>query len=477
MRSFLSQSDMMAYLTMMAQRMVELHRVLKPTGSIYLHCDPTASHYLKLLMDSVFGPARFRNEIIWKRTSAHSASIRWNDVHDCILYYTKSDSYVWNPILLPHSPEYTARYKRVGLDGRSWTDDNLTAPGVRRGDSGAAWRGLDPTAKGLHWKVSAKAVESILGVEGSKELTTTQKLDVLDDHGMLYWATSKSETSFPRFKRYLAEGAPIQDVITDIPPLNSQARERLGYPTQKPEALLERIINSSSNEGDLVLDPFCGCGTAIAVAERLKRRWIGVDVTHLAISLMKNRLQDSYGDSLAGYEVIGDPKDEESARALARESEHDGRYQFQYWAAGLVDARPGNGGKKGADKGVDGYITFFDDNSGKAKTIVVQVKSGKVQRNDIATLKGDMERENAVMGLFLTLEDPTEPMHQEAIGTGFYIPDAYPNYKFPKIQIVTIRDLLAGNAPQIPRLGLSKAATFKRAPHRNKAEGTTQPML
>ena len=176
---------------------------------------------------------------------------------------------------------------------------------------------------------------------------------------------------------------------------------------------MERIIQTSSNEGDVVLDPFCGCGTAIAVAERLGRRWMGIDITHLAISLLKSRLQSTFGSKLSEYDVVGVPQDIESARALATESGHDGRYQFEYWALGLVDARPGNNRRRGADAGVDGYINFFDDNSGKAKTVLVQVKSGHVQRNIVATLKGDMEREKAEMGLLVTLEPPTRPMEQK----------------------------------------------------------------
>ena len=266
--------------------------------------------------------------------------------------------------------------------------------------------------------------------------------------------------------RYLDEmpGVPIQDVWTDLPPINSQAKERLGYPTQKPEALLERIISASSDEGDVVLDPFCGCGTAVAVAERLNRRWIGIDVTHLAISLMKSRLHDTFGDELRPYEVVGDPKDLASAQALAVDSENDGRYQFEWWALGLVDARPARDRKKGADAGVDGYINFFDDNSAKPKRIIVQVKSGGVKRGDIATLKGDMEREKAELALFVTLKPPTNPMRQEAAAAGFYTPDAFPEHRFPRVQILTIEDLLSGAQADYPRF--APQATFRRAPRR-----------
>ena len=261
----------------------------------------------------------------------------------------------------------------------------------------------------------------------------------------------------------------MQDVWADIPPLMGSAQERLGYPTQKPEALLERIISASSNEGDMVLDPFCGCGTAVAVAERLNRRWIGIDITHLAISLMKSRLRDSFGEELRPYQVIGVPQDTASAQALAIESEHDGRYQFEWWALGLVDARPAQDKKKGADSGVDGYINFFDDNSGKPKRIIVQVKSGHVNRGQIATLKGDMEREKAEIGLFVTLSPPTGPMRQDAIAAGFYEPEHFPGQQFPRVQILTIEELLSGQAAEYPRY--APQATFRQAPRRRRQQG------
>ena len=251
----------------------------------------------------------------------------------------------------------------------------------------------------------------------------------------------------------------------DISSLSGSHKERLGFPTQKPEALLERIISASSNEGDVILDPFCGCGTAVAAAESLNRRWIGIDITHLAITLIRHRLHDAFGENLRPYEVVGDPKDLHSAESLAL---HD-RYQFEWWALGLVDARPARDRKKGADAGIDGYINFFDDNSGKPKRIVVQVKSGKVQRSQIATLKSDMEREKADLALFVTLQSPSRPMQQEALQAGFYAPEAFPDHNFPKVQILTIEELLAGGRPDYPRY--APRATFQRAPRR-RSKGT-----
>ena len=439
MRSFLGQNDMMAYLTMMAQRMVELHRVLKPTGSIYLHCDPTASHYLKLLVDSTFGSANFRNEIIWKRTSGHSDAHRYGRVHDVLLYYVKGPTYLWNETYQTYAEAYTEQYYRYqDPDGRRWMSDNLSASGLSGGGYEYEWHEIRRV-----WRVPKETMQH------------------LEQQGRIFY----TRNGIPRIKRYLdeAKGLPMQDVWTDIEALRSWHRERLNYPTQKPEGLLERIIKASSNEGDLVLDPFCGCGTAIAVAERLKRRWIGIDITHLAITLMRHRLHDTFGPELTPYEVIGDPKDLESAKALAEQN----RYQFEWWALGLVDARPAQDKRKGADRGVDGYINFFDDNTGKAKTIIVQVKSGGVKRGDIATLKGDSEREKAPIGILITLDEPTRPMLEEAVTAGSYEPEHFPGYQYPRLQILTIRELLEGKEAQYPRM--APPATFRRAQRHRKS--------
>ena len=456
MRGFLGRNDMMAYLTMMTQRMVELHRVLKPTGSVYLHCDPTANHYLKLLMDAVFGKDAFRAEIVWQRTTSHSDAKGLGRVHDYILYYAKGAPPTWNSVYQPLDPEYVENYYRYKEDnGRRFMSADLSAAG-----SGPARtfgeRGLISPPSGRHWMYDDAGIGQLL------------------TENRIFW----TRNGVPRLKVYLDEhpGMPAHDVWTDILPLRSWHKERIGYPTQKPEALLERIIAASSNPGDVVLDPFCGCGTAIAVAERLGRRWIGIDVTHLAISLMKGRLRDTFGNDLRPYDVVGAPEDLASARALATESAHDGRYQFEYWALGLVEARPANRGRKGADAGVDGYINFFDDDSGKAKRVLVQVKSGKVQRGVVATLRGDMEREKAELGLLVTLGEPTEPMIDEALAAGFYVPERFPGHRFPRVQIATIEELLDGRLPNLPRLGLSQASTFRRAP-RNRQALHEQPAL
>ena len=443
MRAFLGQNDMMAYLTMMAQRMLELHRVLKPTGSIYLHCDPTASHYLKLLMDAVFGAYNFRNEIVWKRTTNHNDVKRnYSSVGDNILFYAKSDGFLFRTPYMPYSQEHIDNsYRYVDENNRRYSARDLRSPHPRPNLT-YDYKGYKPHPNG--WSVSL------------------EKMQQLDAEGRLHFPQKKGGRI--RLKRFLDEmpGVPAGNIWEDIKPIQAHAQERLGYPTQKPEALLERIISASSNEGDVVLDPFCGCGTAVAAAERLNRRWIGIDITHLAITLIRHRLHDAFGEDLRPYEVIGEPKDLPGAESLAL---HD-RYQFEWWALGLVDARPARDRKKGADAGIDGYINFFDDNSGKPKRIVVQVKSGGVQRNQIATLKSDMERENADLALFVTLKPPTRPMEQEALEAGFYAPEAFPDHQFPRVQILTIEELLAGAQPQYPRY--APQATFQRAPRRRR---------
>ena len=442
LRQFLGQNDMMAYLTMMAQRMIELHRVLKPTGSIYLHCDPTASHYLKLLLDAVFGIENYLSEITWQRTSSHNDSKRFGQVRDIILFYSKSGNRTWNPVYVPHDEKYVSSFYRHQDEVGTYRLHEIirTASMGPRPNLSYEYKGYKPE---WGWRMERG------------------KLEALDNDGRLVW----SNTGRPYRKTYLPPGQLPTNLWADIGNISSQARERLGYPTQKPEALLERIISASSNEGDVVLDPFCGCGTATVAAERLNRRWIGIDVTHLAITLVRHRLHDSFGDGLRPYEIIGQPTDTGSAAALAEQD----RYQFEWWALGLVDARPANDRRRGADAGVDGYINFFDDNSGKPKRIIVQVKSGHVNRGMIATLKGDMDREKAELGVFITLQPPTEPMRQEALSAGAYTPEHFPDQQYPRLQILTIDELLAGSNVAHPRGGAP--ATFRQAPRRRRSQG------
>ncbi|MEX2270459.1 MAG: DNA methyltransferase [Vicinamibacterales bacterium] len=434
-RTFLGESDVLAYLAMMAPRLIELRRVLKPAGSLYLHCDPTASHYLKMLLDAAFGPDRFLSEIVWKRTSAHSSAKRYGPVHDIILFYSKSDRYTWNRLFEPYDEEYLATFfDQVDADGRRWKRTDLTGAGTRNGETGLPWRGIDITAKGRHWAQPPSA------------------LDELDRQGRIHWPAKAG--GMPRLKQYPEDlpGVPLQDVWTDLKPLHNLAAERLGYPTQKPEALLERIIRASSNEGDTVLDPFCGCGTTIAAAQKLGRRWIGIDITHLAITLIRSRLADAFAGS-ARFEVIGEPVSAPDAAALAKADP----YQFQWWALGLVGARPVEQ-KKGADNGIDGRICFHDG-SGQTKQIVLSVKAGKLHAPYVRDLRGVMEREGAELGVLISLEEPAAAMRKEAASAGFY---TSPWGKHPRLQLLTVEDLLTGKTLNRPPHQTS--VTFKRAP-------------
>ncbi len=453
-RQALGDNNLLAYLSMMAPRLVELHRVLKPAGSLYLHCDPTASHYLKMLMDAVFDPKNFLSEIIWKRTHAHGSSKRFAPVHDTIFFYARSDAYTWSALTIPQSSKYVeGHFTSEDSDGRRFQPITLTGAGVRRGESGKPWRGIDPTNVGRHWALPGDILDR-LNVEGK---TVQDKLDALDCAKRIYWP--KKEGGTPRLKWYAdeLEGNAISDIWTDIPPIPARAAERLGYPTQKPEALLDRILRASSREGDVVLDPFCGCGTAIAVAQRLGRRWIGIDITHLAVSLIKHRLRDAFGDEITStFDVVGEPIDLAGARTLAAEDP----YQFQWWALGLVGARPVER-KKGADKGIDGRLFFHDDvESQKTKQIILSVKSGNIQVAHLRDLRGVVEREGAAIGALLCLEEPTRNMRAEAAGADFY--ESPWNTKHPRIQILTIEELLAGGKIDFPPS--RDLRTFKKAP-------------
>lgn len=453
MRSFLKDNDMMAYLTHMAVRLVELHRVLKPTGSIYLHCDPTASHYLKVLMDAVFGVEVFLNEIAWKRTGSHGSAKRWGPIHDTLFMYSKSAGYTWNKTYERYDPEYVAHYYKHSEDGRKYQLVSLTGAGVRHGDSGSAWRGINPTDVGRHWAVPITALQRARPDLDISRLTTQQKLDALDAAGLVSWPNR--EGGVPRQKRFLDEapGEPIQDVITDINALSSQAQERLGYPTQKPVALLERIISASSNPGDVVLDPFCGCGTTVHAAEKLGRHWIGIDITHLSISLIEKRLEDAFPE--IKFEVHGTPKDLDGARDLSNRD----KYQFQWWAVSLVNAVPFGGKKKGADSGIDGHI-FFRSGAKTVEKAIVSVKGGGVGVKDIRELIAVVDRERAKIGVYISLEDHTEPMKREAAGAGLY--DGATG-KVPKIQLFTIEELFAGKKPQIPLMERGFKAAAREA--------------
>ena len=441
LRNYLGENDMMAYLTMMANRLLELHRVLKPTGSLYLHCDPTASHYLKIVLDGVFGKLNYRNEIIWKRTSGRKSGNQLGRIHDVIFLFSKSDKSIWNSPTTPQDEENAKGHDLIREDGKIFRLSDLTGAG-RGPQRNFGDKMLNPPSN-RHWMFDQAGIDRLLK-EGRIHFNRAGK---------------------PRLKTALSEldGIDIGDLWTDIEPINSAAAERLGYPTQKPLALLERIISASSNEDDVVLDPFCGCGTALDAAELLKRNWIGIDITHLAVSLIEKRLKHRY-PALAkkgAFSIEGVPQDFAGARDLAERDKH----QFQLWACSLVNVQPYRGGKKGADQGIDG-LGFIEVAKAKTEKVLLSVKGGEhVGSSMLRDLIGTVEREKAAIGLFVTLTPPTRPMITEAASAGHY--ESPHHGAFPRIQILSIQGLLDGTErPRWPDLS-SGEQNFKKA----KSEG------
>ncbi|GAB4380718.1 MAG: site-specific DNA-methyltransferase [Elainellaceae cyanobacterium] len=435
----LGQSSLLAYLVSITLRVAEIHRVLKPTGSFYFHCDPTSSHYIKIILDSIFCPqgGDYKNEITWKRTTAHNDSGKYGVNIDIIFFYTKSSRYIWNQLYKPHEQDYKKRFRHKDPDGRLWSDYDLTAKGLAGGGYEYEYKG----AKSL-WRVP---------------LETMQKLDA---ENKLHF-TSKGGI---RLKRYLDEmkGIALQCLWEDISPINSQAKERLGYPTQKPEALLERIIQASSNEGDVVLDAYCGCGTTVSVSQKLNRNWIGIDITYQSISLILRRLEDAFGSQvLEQIQISGIPKDIKSAEALANKKDDRTRKEFEKWAVlTYSNNRAIINQKKGADQGIDGTAFFLKSEGGHGR-IIFQVKSGKVQSGDILHLFGAMNREKAELGIFITLKEPTSAMVREAKQCGLYRHEVM-GRDYPRIQIITVKEIIEGKKRLDVPLSLEVLKTAER---------------
>ncbi|MCK4891396.1 MAG: restriction endonuclease [Candidatus Pacebacteria bacterium] len=454
LEKMVGHNDMLAYLTMMTVRLIELHRVLKKTGSLYLHCDPTASHYLKIVLDIVFGKKNFKNEIVWRRTFAHNDPKRFGRNDDRILFYTKTDNYFFNAIFTEYDESYIKDFFRNKDKNGFYQAVVLTGPNINPNDP--TWKNYNPSQSRRSWSVPKRIINKLVGEEKAKKMSIAERLDLLHEKEYIIF----SKNGVPRFKQYLHEmkGAPAQEVWTDINPISAQAKERLGYPTQKPEALLERIIKASSKDGDWILDPFCGCGTTVAVSEKLKRNWVGINVTSLAINLIKYRIRNQFNIGRKQIFVDGLPTDLAGAKELFKKDP----FEFEYWALDLINAMPAQSKSKdnmrGADKGIDGIVTFHKNSvNGKLEygKAIIQVKGGKVQRNQIATLKGDVEREKAEAGVFITLEKPTKPMKGEAVDAGTFTTSLTNKFEFPKIQILTIEELLQGKKPELPR-GLVK---------------------
>jgi len=449
-RQFLGESDVMAYLAMMAPRLIHLHRTLKPTGSLYLHCDSTASHYLKLILDGIFGPASFRNEIIWKRSHAHNdgkqGSSHFGRITDTILFYAKSEKVTWNRGYLPYDQKYIDRdYRRVDEDGRRYRIGDLRGPG------GAARGNPYYEVMGVfrHWAYSEAKMEEMI----------RQGRVVQTRPGAV-----------PQYKRYLDEmpGVPLQNLWVDMPGINNRSKELIGYPTQKPIALLERIISASSNQGDTVLDPFCGCGTSIAAADKMGRNWIGVDITHYAIDVIEGRLRRQ--KPRAEYQVKGRPADPASARRLAEQDP----YEFQWWSNWMLGVQNYRERKKGADKGIDGIIYFHNPPHGVGQ-VIISVKGGQnINPDMISALEGTVKREDAQLGVFVCAAAPTPAMRRNAAAMGLV---RIGREQFPRIQIVTADELLIGPLPALPRPVESEAFRQPLRPPLPTRVATPQPQL
>ena len=439
--------SLLAYLSYMTERLVSMRRLLKPDGSVYLHCDPTASHYLKMVMDAVFGHQNFRNEIIWRRTGAHGGAKRWGPIHDTLLFYTMSETYEWQRIHQGYDDSYVRNYYRFTDERGRFRYVTLTGKGVTSGDSGRPWRGVDPTDSGRHWAVPSAALRKAFPNRDLASLSTQEKLDLLDQAGLVYWPP---RGSIPQQKRYLDEspGVPLQDIIYDIRPIGAHAKERLGYATQKPVALLERIISASSKEGDLVLDPFCGCATTIEAAHRLGRRWVGVDI---AIHAVKRVASVRLGDRLGlregvEYDIQGVPRNVEGAKDLWRRDP----YHFQKWAVEQVDGFVTT--RRAADGGVDGRLYFALPSEPDLQSMVIQVDGGaNVPVSKLRDLHGVMEAQQARMAGFIVLEPLGERKRRnfeqymaqagdlDVLGT-----------EYPRMQLLNVEEIIAGARFQTP---------------------------
>jgi DNA modification methylase len=427
-RTMLGEGDLLAYLTMMTARLLELHRVLRSSGSMFLHCDPTASHYLKIVCDAIFGSENFRNEIIWQRTQAKSLMTRrLPSNHDVILAYGKSDSATWNEEALfqPYDiydldPKTREKYSQRDADGRLYRLTSLINP--------------NPDRPNLTYE--------FLGVTKVWRWTKERMQEAYDAGQVVQTAPGR----VPLLKRYLDEqrGKPLGDVWSDIAPLNARTAERLGYPTQKPLKLLNRIIEAASNEGDLVLDPFAGCGTSIDAAQSLRRRWIGIDITTLAIDLIDARLRHTYSETIRqSYEILGIPEDLRGAIRLFRRSP----FEFERWCVMQVDGQPNE--KQVGDRGVDGIIRIPIDAKGNSHRVLVSVKGGRTDPGDVRDLLGTVELQGAAMGVFICMRAPTSGMIEVANRAGIY---TYPvnGVRYPKLQIITVPDILGKVKPNIP---------------------------
>ena len=435
-----TQPRLLAYLSYMVERLLVMKGLLKPTGSVYLHCDPTASHYIKVMMDAIFGHDNFRNEIVWKRTSTHSDSKTWSRVSDTILFYSKGKRFTWNTPHAPHSDEYVAnKYRHHDADGRLYRLDNMTSPNPRP-NMMYEWKGYPSPTKG--WRYSE---------------ATMAKLDA---EGRIWYPRFKGgeyDTSRrPQLKRYLDEmkGGVMGNVWTDISPINSQARERLGYATQKPLPLLERIIRASSEPGDMVFDPFCGCATTLEAAHSLGRQWIGIDIAiHAVKRVARVRLQERLG-LIEGtdFTIDGVPRTLEGARDLWRRD----KYHFQKWAVEEIDGFVTT--KRSADGGVDGRLYFDLPGERDLQSMAIEVKGGKnVGINVARELRGVLARDDALLAGLIVMDEIGDRkmanFRREMAQAGDL--DVL-GVKYPRMQILTVAEMLDGKRFTTPSVARAR---------------------
>ena len=439
LHNYLGECGMLAYITYMAERIEGMHRILKPTGSIYLHCDPTASHYLKAVMDAVMGGENFKSEIVWKRTSAHNRANRWGPIHDTILFYTKSDTYTWNPVYQAYDDDYLKKNYRHKDDRGLFRKSDLTGPGTRAGSSGQPWGGYDPNISKRHWELppDKSLPEWFIRPAGYSTMSVQKRLDELDKKGLIYWP--EKEGGIPNYKRYLKamKGVQVQDIIYDIPPVSGN--EDTGYPTQKPVALMDRILKSSSNEGDVVLDPFCGCGTTVESASGLNRRFVGIDISSFAIDVIRvKRLKDS------SIPAQGIPYDLTSAKMMHREKPFD----FEAWAVNRLPGFVPNTVKVG-DSGIDGRANLANrpDNF-KSKLGLTQVKGGKFKLSELRDFIHVCNRENAAIGIFLTIDPVNTTAARKEVANTEKIRIGANEYR--RIQLCSISDFFENRMPDMP---------------------------
>lgn len=447
-----TQPRLLAYLVYMSYRLFEMKRLLRSAGSIYLHCDPTASHYIKVIMDGIFGHDNFQNEIIWKRTSAHSGAKRYGPIHDVILFYSMNSKFTWNVTYGDYDQQYVdAFFTHKDEQGRKWRRTDLTGPGIRKGDSGLPWRDFDPTLRGRHWQPASYFYDKYKTLSGEDlaQYPLIERLEKLDSIGLIHWPQKRG--GMPQGKRLLedAPGLPLQDIWTDIKPIHNISSERLGYPTQKPTHLLERIIKSSTSQGDVVFDPFCGCGTSIYAAHLNERAWIGCDIAILSVRIVRDVLLKRYGlKEGIHYQISGIPLSVDGAYDLFKRDPH----QFQHWAVELAGGFCSK--KKSGDQGIDGRIYF--ETSNNLDSMVLSVKGGHLAPAHVRELRGVLERESSSkLAGFICLEKPTHGMKDEAAKAGMF---TYLGKDYPRLQIRTIDDLLGKISFDTP----SKVQTMNR---------------